>query len=74
MNHPLYLFIVRYCRFCGINLNADGFPAVNQPIISCRCPFELSHITGITSLTGSASFSTRQVGFSLSYSQLPGNC
>jgi len=66
--------LANYDRFCGINLNAQGFPAQNQPIISCRCPFELSHITGITSLTGSATFSSRQVGFSLSYSQLPGNC
>ena len=74
MFHPLNLFLLGYCRFCGLNLNAGGFPAQNQPIISCRCPFELSHITGITSITGTATNSAMQVGFQLSYSQIPGNC
>merc|ERR1712050_156662 len=64
---------VNYDRFCGFNLNAGGFPAVNQPIINCKCPFELSHITGITSLTG-ANNNPNQIGYQLSYSQIPGNC
>jgi len=65
---------IYYDRFCGLFLNAGGTPAVNQPIISCRCPFELSHITGITAYTGTATVSPTQVGFQLSYSQIPGNC
>jgi len=63
-----------YDRFCGLNLNAAGFPAVNNPIISCTCPFELSHITGITALQGTAAVSPSQVGYQLSYSQIQGNC
>jgi len=65
---------VNYDRFCGFFLNSGGFPNVNQPIISCKCPFELSHITGITAYTGTNSVSPTQVGFQLSYSQIPGNC
>jgi len=65
-----------YERFCGINLNSLGFPAVNSPIISCACPFEVDHITGITALAGAATAGTlaTTVGFQLSYSQIPGNC
>jgi len=64
-----------YERFCGLNLNALGFPNTNQPIISCECPFELSHITGIEALSGTAANSADPpVGFSLSYSQIAGGC
>merc|ERR1712106_550440 len=65
-----------YEKFCGINLNSLGFPAVNSPIISCDCPFELSHITGITALVGTATGGTAATltGFQLSYSQIAGNC
>jgi len=65
---------VNYDRFCGLNLNAGGFPAANQPVISCKCPFELSHITGHTAYTGVAAASPLQTGFQLSYSQIAGNC
>ena len=66
---------VPFSRFCGLNLNALGFPAVNAPIVSCQCPFELSHITGIEALSGIAANSADPpVGFQLSYSQLAGNC
>ena len=63
-----------YFRFCGLFLNSAGFPNVNEPIISCKCPFELSHITGITAYTGTATVSPLQIWFQLSYSQIPGNC
>jgi len=64
-----------YERFCGLNLNALGFPNANSPIISCECPFELSHITGIEALSGTAANSADPpVGFSLSYSQIAGSC
>jgi len=65
-----------YEKFCGINLNSLGFPNVNSPIISCDCPFELSHITGITALVGTAAAGTAATltGFQLSYSQIAGNC
>jgi hypothetical protein len=64
-----------YDKFCGVNLNALGFPAQNAPIISCECPFELDHITGITALSGNAANAgTAPAGFQLSYSQLPGSC
>jgi len=64
-----------YERFCGLNLNALGFPAANAPIVSCQCPFELSHITGIEALSGIAANSADPpVGFQLSYSQIAGNC
>jgi len=64
-----------YERFCGLNLNAVGFPNQNAPIISCECPFEISHITGIEALTGIAGNSADPpVGFQLSYSQLAGSC
>jgi len=65
-----------YEKFCGVNLNSLGFPAVNSPIISCECPFELSHITGITALVGTATAGTAATltGFQLSYSQIAGNC
>jgi len=67
---------VNYDKFCGVNLNALGTPAINSPIISCDCPFEVSHITGITALVGTATAGTvaTTVGFQLSYSQLAGNC
>jgi len=65
---------INYDRFCGFFLNAGGFPEVNQPVISCKCPFELSHITGHTGYTGTASVSPLQIGFQLSYSQIAGNC
>ena len=68
-------------RFCGLNLNALGFPAVNSPIISCECPFELDHITGIEALNGVAFSSLSAAatpivpqGFQLSYSQIAGSC
>jgi len=64
-----------YERFCGLNLNALGFPAANAPIISCECPFELDHITGIEALSGiAANAAAVPVGFSLSYSQIAGSC
>jgi len=64
-----------YERFCGLNLNALGFPNANAPIVSCQCPFELSHITGIEALSGIAANSADPpVGFQLSYSQIAGNC
>lgn len=70
-----------YERFCGLNLNALGFPAVNSPIISCECPFELDHITGIEALNGvalsslsAANTPSVPVGFQLSYSQIAGSC
>merc|ERR1719154_722945 len=63
-----------YDRFCGLFLTSEGFPEVNQPIRSCDCPFELSHITGITSIAGAAIVSAIEDGYSLSYSQIPGSC
>ena len=69
-NHSVCIY-----RFCGDNLNALGFPNTNQPIISCECPFELSHITGITALSGvGANSADSPVGFQLSYSQIAGSC
>jgi len=64
-----------YERFCGLNLNAFGYPANNRPIVSCECPFELSYHTDITALSGDgATGPTAGVGYQLTYSQLPGNC
>ena len=60
-------------RFCGINLNSAGTPASNAPIITCDLPFELSHITGITDV-GTTNVVEVEDGFSLSYTQLQGNC
>jgi len=60
-----------YDRFCGLNLNPVGFPAVNLPVTSCEVPFTLSHVTGRTTLESAP---TAQIGFSLSYKQLAGNC
>jgi len=60
-----------YDRFCGVNLNPIGFPAVNSPITSCEVPFTLSHVTGRTTVVSAP---PAQIGFSLSYKQLPGNC
>ena len=68
------IFYFLIYRFCGSTLNSLGFPANNQPIISCDCPFELSHITGITALTATNSLSPTGIGFQLSYRQIPGNC
>jgi len=64
---------INYDRFCGQHLNIDGTGTASEPIISCKCPFELSHITGITALQGVGATGA-QVGYQLSYSQIPGNC
>jgi len=64
---------ISYDRFCGVNLNADGFPATNQPIVSCTLPFEVSHVTNIASVGGPAGIIAED-GFSLTYSQVAGNC
>jgi len=65
--------IVSYDRFCGVNLNSVGFPNTNVPIITCDLPFEVSHVTGTTSV-GSGGGDAKQTGFSINYSQVAGNC
>jgi len=60
-----------YDRFCGVNLNPVGFPAINLPMTSCEIPFNLGYNTGRTTLVSAP---PAQVGFSLSYKQLAGNC
>ena len=62
-----------FLRFCGANFNPLGYIANNAPVISCECPFELDHVTGITALNGNGVVSAG-VGFQLAYIQLPGNC
>merc|ERR1711892_1175780 len=59
--------------FCGANFNPLGYIANNAPVISCECPFELDHVTGITALNGNG-VASAGVGFQLAYIQLPGNC
>ena len=64
-------------RFCGLFLNSLGFPNVNAPIISCECPFEIDHVTGITALLGTVAAGVSNgapEGFNLAFSQLAGNC
>jgi len=66
-----------YERFCGLFLNSLGFPNVNAPIISCECPFEIDHVTGITALLGTVAAGVSNgapEGFNLAFSQLAGNC
>jgi len=62
-----------YDRFCGVNLNPVGFPTSNLPLKSCECPFELTHVTGVTALGGTGAASTED-GFSIKYRQIPGGC
>jgi len=63
-----------YERFCGLFLNPLGYIANNAPIISCDSPFEVSHVTHTTALSGTPGVSPTGVGFQLSYRQIPGNC
>jgi len=67
---------LNYDQYCGLFLNALGTPANNQPIVSCECPFELSHITGTTALSGTSEAATvaGNLGFQITYSQIAGNC
>lgn len=64
---------VSYDRFCGVNLNSVGFPAVNVPIVTCDLPFEVSHVTGVESVGGPTTAATED-GFSINYAQIAGNC
>jgi len=62
-----------YDRFCGSNLSPTGTSAASdQPVTSCTCPFEVTHVTGITALN--AAMAAVAPGFSLNYRQIPGNC
>merc|ERR1719495_2878854 len=66
---------LNYDKFCGVNLNSEGTIAVNSPIITCDLPFELSHITGIVNVgDGTNAALEAEDGFSLTYTQLQGNC
>ena len=65
--------VVTYDRFCGVNLHPEGFPASNQPLVSCNQPFELSHVTNIESV-GSPPAAVTEDGFQVTYTQLAGNC
>ena len=69
------LVILITLRYCGVTLNANGWsnPAQNTPIISCELPFELSHVTGITSLSGTTA-TNPNTGFQITYSKLLRNC
>ena len=65
--------VVTYDRFCGVNLHPEGFPASNQPLVSCDQPFELSHVTNIESV-GSPPAAVTEDGFQITFTQLAGNC
>ena len=65
--------VVTYDRFCGVNLNPEGFPATNQPVVSCDQPFEVSHVTNIESVGAPAGVVTED-GFQVTFTQLAGNC
>jgi len=66
---------LNYDKFCGVNLNSEGTINVNSPIITCDLPFELSHITGIVNVgDGTNAALEAEDGFSLTYTQLQGNC
>jgi len=64
---------LNYDKFCGVNLNSEGTINVNSPIITCDLPFELSHMTGIKRV-GAMGADEVEDGFSLTYTQLQGNC
>jgi len=63
-----------YDRFCGSNISPTGVNVVASPVTTCKCPFELSHITGHTGLNGNAATAFSLVGFQFTYSQIPGSC
>jgi len=61
-----------YDRFCGTYISPTGISVNNQPVTTCKCPFELTHTTGHTSLNAAAA--DTQVGFAFNYRQIAGNC
>lgn len=64
------LFVSR--RFCGTFIAPTGIAIQNSPVTTCKTPFELSHLTGVTALNFGAT--TAQVGYSFTYRQIPGGC
>ena len=56
-----------------LGLAKEGFPASNQPLVSCDQPFELSHVTNIESV-GSPPAAVTEDGFQITFTQLAGNC
>jgi len=68
-----------YDRFCGtyvsptgISLESAGIASGNNPLTTCKTPFELAHTTSVTGLNGAAT--TVQVGYQFTYRQIPGGC
>ena len=68
----LLLLSSLFYRFCGSFISPAGTATSNQPVTTCKCPFELTHTTGITGLNNGAA--STQVGYSFNYRQIPGNC
>jgi len=65
--------IYSYDRFCGVTLHPEGFPATNEPLVTCDQPFELSHVTNIEAV-GTPTGTVPEDGFQITYKQLAGNC
>jgi len=61
-----------YDRFCGTFISPTGISIQNAPVTTCKTPFELSHLTGVSALNFGAA--TIQVGYSFTYRQIPGGC
>jgi hypothetical protein len=66
------LLLIHLNRFCGLFINPTGITTTNQPVTTCKSPFEVTHTTDQTNLNNAvASIAT---GFSFNYRQIPGNC
>jgi len=61
-------------RFCGLYLSSQGFSISNQPITTCDCPFEISHVTGINLVGKVADAAATENGFQLNFRQIAGDC
>jgi len=59
-------------RFCGTYISPSGISATNSPVTTCKTPYELTHLTGVSALNFGAT--TAQVGYSFTYRQIPGGC
>ena len=70
--HPLFQVTSPCYRFCGTSISPSGISATNSPVTTCKTPYELTHLTGVSALNFGAT--TAQVGYSFTYRQIPGGC
>lgn len=61
-------------RFCGTYISPSGVSINNNPVTTCKAPFELTHTTGVTALNGAPPAASIGTGYSFTYRQIPGNC